>query len=513
MFLSSVRPCPSFSRLFFGGFVLAILVALPPPLLAGSRTFGDLQVGVEHVTLDRYRLSIPSSGVTTEVPVREGGWQSYQRTSLHHIQERDLPGPWIMDTETQLQAETFSTRQVSAERFGRGQAGIRNTLARSVGEDATLIFETYGKVFHHEFLPDLQHSLAGQDVVYERELSGDAYLRARLGARAGTIRNDRNNDYSELRFELDYQHLPPERFRSEVLPAPVARAGPNPAWEFLFNHALRLDRIRDVVRFAGDAVLAADMMPDPPLPMAFDGGLVRPHIKIRDSIFAAGVQGIRRNLKSGNGFNRVAAFLGVEWALDDFLTLAIRDTIGFQDWDKPELADLRSDRVQNHFSIDLNHTRERRALSARLGVDSHFFGDVDGYDYHRPHAGVFGRWDSGGRISLQGSLRGAFELNRDPRADLPDLERFDSLLEAHYCFRPDRVLKLGLGHETVNVRDFQTEFDSAYDESRLSASYRQGILKNLVGEVGYVQREERHHTFKQNDVNDSSGYFQLEVQF
>lgn len=485
------------------------------PLHTGTsklRIQGHLRGGYEDVTLERSRLRPDGQGSLSNQEVLEGGLQQRLSGAVTMVQEKNLGRTWIMDTETRFDFDTFSETQVTSERYDRFAGSTRTTFARGLPGDAYLAVELHARSYLEQFLPDLEGTQVGSDVVYEREIKGDGYLQTRLGMRQGTLTNNPGDDYQEKRVEVTYEHLPPDRLSPEVLPFHKEQREPGD-WEFLLSHALRLDRARDLIRQQGDAVLLADMSPDPPLPLAWHGGVVRPHVGIRESIFTLGFQGIWRDLESGNAFRRGSLFAGVEWNLTDFLALAVRDTVAAQDWERTDLTRLRSDRLQNHFSVDLAYVKEYTNLSLRLGMDSHFLEDIERLDYHRPNAGIYGSYDPGGRWRISGFLRGSRELNQDPDGDFPDLNRFDSYAALQWRFRRGRRMELSYMREKVDVEGLQSEFDSSYLDQTTRLSYRHRLWRNLYGEAGYTLKDEVHQIFTENNRKDQSGFVNLEMAF
>lgn len=489
-----------------------VALALTGGAVAGTRVFGNLKAGYEDVTLDRSRLRFDRDGVLRELPVREGELQSRLQGGFTVLDERGFGGNWILDSEIRADFDTFSQLQITSERYDRVATLGRVTAARALPHDAYLSVEARGEAYLEEFLPDLEGTIAGLDVTYERELKGDAYLQARVGYRGGDLENQPLDSFDEMRFQLEYEHLPPERLRPEVLPFHKDRV-PESAWEYVYAHALELDKARDLIRIQGQSSMIADLAPDPPLPQAWKGGIVRPRIGIRESIFNAGLQAVTRELDGGNSFFRGSLWAGIEWSLSDFLALGIRDNIAAQNWQFADRARVRSDRIQNHFSMDLSYVKEFTYLSAQVGLDSHFLQDFDGFDYNRGTYGVYGSYDPGKKWRIAGYLRGATEKNRDEAPDFPNLTRFDSFASGVWRFDRRSRLEASLLREKVNITGLQSEFDSAYLDQTTRVAYRRRLGGRFWAEGGWQLKDEEHEFFEENDRRDQSLFVNLETRF
>lgn len=487
-------------------------LALVAGVRAETRFFGNLKAGVEDVTLDRSRLRFDRDGVLRELPVQEGTLQNRFQGGFTVLDERGFGGQWILDTEIRADFDTFSELQVTAERYDRVATLARTTLARALPNDAYLSVEARAETYLEQFLPDLEGTIAGLDVTYEKEVKGDGYLQARVGYRSGELENNQADSFDEMRFQLEYEHLPPERLRPDVLPFHADEAPPSD-WEFLYAHALRLDKARDLIRLQGNASMLADLAPDPPLPQAWKGGGVRPRIGIRESVFTAGLQALERELDGGNSFFRGSLWAGIEWSLTDFLALAVRDSIAAQNWQFADRARVRSDRIQNHFSVDLSYVKEFTYLSAQVGLDSHFLQDFDGFDYNRGFYGLYGAYDPGGKWRAAGYLRGAAERNRDEAPDFPDLTRFDTFASLFWRFDRRSRLEASLLRERVNITGLQSEFDSAYLDQTTRVAYRRHLGGKFYAEGGWQLKDETHEFFEQNDRQDQSLFMNLETRF
>ncbi len=493
----------------------AILVGLGLGLTgvaAAMDVQGTVRVGVEDVTLDRFRLGFDRFGALTEVPVREGGVQSRTSASVVAAQESNPWEGWILDTEFRLDADVYSAFQPTAERWDRASGWTRTTLARELPNQAWGAMEVYVQGYLDQFLPDLKATLVGTDFVYEREYRGDGYLQARTGFRRGTLANNGVDDFTEARLELQYQHLPPDRVTPEVLPAHPKKKLP-PEWEFLFGHALSLERARTLIRFQGDAVLLADLAADPPLPRAWNCGEVVPRVGIRESTVSLGFEGIARSLDSGNGFVRGTVYGGLAWSLTDFLTLTAREAVSVQDWETTDPVRLRSDRVENHLVFDLTYSKDRMHASARLGVDSFFLDDLPGLDYHRPHGGLYGSYEIGPKWRAHGYVRGFRDQRQDEQNDFPDRSRFDSKAAFEYRFRPGVVGEFAYLRDRLNVTGPQSEFDSAYLDQGWELSLRHRVSGVIEAQGGYRWRDEKHEFFGANDRRDGALYAQVRADF
>lgn len=483
-----------------------------PPAAARTRFEGGVKAGVEDVDLDRFRLRFDSLGNLIQAPVREGGVQSFYSGSATMVNETDLPGGWIWDTEARLDLDVYSATQISSERFDRVLASGRSTLARPLGAHAYGAIETRFGRYVEQFLPDLEATTWGVDAVYDREYGGDGYLQLRVGTSGGELANNPGDSYVQVAASAHWQHLPPDRLNPEVLPFHK----PDRAlteWEFLFGHALELDKARDLLRITGDAVMLADLAPDPPLPRAWNGAQVRPHLGIRESVFSAGAEVLRRQLDSGNDVDRLTGWAGIEWSLTDFVAIGVRDAVTLADWTFPEPGRIRSDRLENHFVAEVTWAKERSFVSLRAGLDSHFLDDFERLDYNRGSAGVYGSYDTGGKYRIAGYIRGAREHNLDERGDFPDLSRFDSYAALHYRLDPRAQVEVSYLRQRMNVTGPQSEFDSAYLDQTTRVAYRRRMLAGLHAEAGYQLKDEGHEFFTENDRRDSSVFGSVEYRF
>lgn len=490
---------------------LGLGVALAAPATA-VRLQGHLRAGVEDVNLDRYHLRLDGLGNVGEVKGREGTLQNYLAGGVTAVHETDLGKDWIWDTDARFDFQTYSDLQVTSQRSDRFAGRLRSTVARPLPKDAYLSFELNASTYLEQFLPDLDATVYGFDAVYEREIRGDAYLQTRLGLRRGDIQPIPGDNYTEWSLTQTYEHHPPDRLRPEVLPFHKERRVES-EWEFLLGHALNLDRARDMIRWQGDAPLLADMAPEPPLPQAWQGGAVRPRIGIRESSLLLGAQLIDRELDDGNAFVRGSAFAGIEWSLTDFLALTLRDTVALQDWRFPDAARIRSDRGENHFSMDLAYVKDDYNASIRLGLDSSFLDDFKALNYHHPHAGVYGSYDTGGKYRVAGFVRWAKDDNLDPRGDFPDMDRWDSSASLLYRFDDKFRFEFLYLREKVNIDGLQSEFDSSYLDRTYQGAFRRQLFGRVQGELGYKIQNEEHRIFEQNNRYDASTYFHLEALF